>query len=225
VNRPSAQRKFDLVAFDVDGTLVHGPEDRTVWELLNERFTGTSEQNRERYALYRAGKLSYADWVTLDVTGWRDAGARREELIGGIAPLRLVQGTREALLALRASGCRLMAISGTLDLVLQQLLPDPPFHEIYCNHIGFDGEGRIDHWEATPFDMEGKARLLRTIALREGIRLERCAFVGDSGNDLWIAREAGFSVAFNPKSRDLETAADVVVRASDLRAVLPHLLR
>jgi phosphoserine phosphatase len=217
-------RRFDLVAFDVDGTLVHGPEDLTVWEVLNRRFVGSSDQNRERYALYRAGKLSYAEWVDLDVGAWREAGASKREVIAGLAPLRLVEGTREALTSLRNAGCRLVAISGTLDVLLEHLLPDAPFDEVYCNHLGFDDRGRIDHWQATPFDMEGKARLLRTLALREGLRLERCAFVGDSGNDVWIAREAGFSIAFNPKSKTLEEIADAVVRSSDLRDLLPYLL-
>ena len=74
-------RAFELVAFDVDGTLVQAPRDHTVWEVLNEKFTGTAEHNKERYALYRQGKLSYAEWVTLDITGWRDAGAKRDDLI------------------------------------------------------------------------------------------------------------------------------------------------
>jgi phosphoserine phosphatase len=108
--------------------------------------------------------------------------------------------------------------------MLDTLLPQHPFDEVYANHIGFDDEGRISHWQATPFDMEGKARLLRAIALREEIPLARCAYVGDSSNDVWVAREAGFAVAFNPKHRELEQVADVSVRSEDLRAILPHFL-
>ena len=221
---PDPVRRFDLVAFDVDGTLVREPRDRTVWEVLNERFTGRADHNEERFALYRAGKLSYAEWVELDVTGWRDAGATRDDLVEAFAPLRLVDGTRETLERLKDAGCRLVVISGTLDLMLDTLLPDSPFDEIYSNHIGFDDRGRISHWRATPFDMEGKAQLLRAVAMRQGIALARCAYVGDSGNDVWVARAAGFTVAFNPKSADLEQVADVSVRAEDLDAVLPHLL-
>jgi phosphoserine phosphatase len=217
-------RPYDLVAFDVDGTLVQAPNGWTVWEVLNERFTGTAESNRERYAQYLAGKLSYADWVALDVRGWRDAGAGREELVRAFEPLRLVPGVREGLAELRRRGLRLFAISGTLDLMLQTLYPDHPFEEVYANHIGFDDQGRISHWRATPFDMDGKAKALRAVALREGIPLARCAFVGDSGNDVWIAREAGRTVAFNPRSAELERIAHVSVRAADFRAVLPHLL-
>ena len=162
---------FDLVAFDVDGTLVRSANGYTVWELLNEKFTGTPELNRERYARYRRGELSYAEWVELDVTGWRDAGATRDDVIAGFEPLRLIEGVRETLDTLKRHGKRLCVISGTLDLLLETLLPDAPFDEVYTNHIGFDDQGRIDHWSATPFDMHGKAQALRAISMREGIRL------------------------------------------------------
>jgi phosphoserine phosphatase len=95
---------------------------------------------------------------------------------------------------------------------------------VYTNRIAFDGDGRIAHWHATPFDMDGKGVALRSIALREDIPLARCAFVGDHANDLAAARLAGFSVAFNPKSAELEAAASAVVRSRDLRDILPHLV-
>jgi HAD superfamily phosphoserine phosphatase-like hydrolase len=138
--------------------------------------------------------------------------------------LELLPGTREALETLRSRGMRLVVISGTLDLLLDTLLPDHPFDEVHANHIGFDPQGRISHWRATPFDMEGKEKLLRAIALREGIPLARCAFVGDSENDVWIARAAGLAVALNPRSEELERAARVVVHSDDLREVLPYLI-
>ena len=72
--------------------------------------------------------------------------------------------------------------------------------------------------------MQGKAQALRAIGMREGVPLSRCAFVGDSSNDIWIAREAGFAVAFNPRSDELERIAGAVVRSDDLRDVVPHLL-
>jgi phosphoserine phosphatase len=217
-------RRYDLIAFDVDGTLVRGPNGFTVWEVLNERFLGTAEVNVERYAKYKAGTLSYADWVELDVTGWREAGARRDDVVAAFGRLSPIDGAREALGALDEAGCKLVAISGTLDLMLETVLPGLPFDEVHANHIAFDGEGRIDHWRATPFDMRGKAELLRAIALRERVPLDRCAFVGDSSNDVWIARQAGFTIAFNPDSDELERIAGAVVRSGDLRDILPHLL-
>jgi phosphoserine phosphatase len=48
--------------------------------------------------------------------------------------------------------------------------------------------------------------------------------VGDSSNDLWIAKEAGFTVGLNPKTAEFEEAVDAVVRSGDLQDILPHLL-
>jgi phosphoserine phosphatase len=216
-------RRFDLVAFDVDGTLIHHPEDKTVWEVFNLKFTGSDDQNAQRWEQYRQGKLSYAEWVALDVEGWQKAGATRDLLTGSLDGLTLVRGARETLAELKSRGTRLAVISGTLDLLLDVLFPDHPFDEIYTNRLVFDEAGRISHWHATPFDMEGKGVALRAIALREDIPLARCAFVGDHANDLAAVKLAGFSIAFNPKSAELEAAASAVVRSNDLRDVLPHL--
>jgi HAD superfamily phosphoserine phosphatase-like hydrolase len=225
---PLSHEPLELVAFDVDGTLVREPEGLTVWEVLNRTFIGSAEINRERYKQFKAGRLSYSDWVALDIGGWKEAGVTRDELIAdeliaAFNALELVPGTREALDSLKQLGTRLVVISGTLDLMLNTLLPDHPFDEIHANHIGFDRDGKISHWRATPFDMQGKEKLLRAIALREEIPLARCGFVGDSSNDVWIARAAGRSVAFNPRCEELERVADVVVRSDDLRDLLPHL--
>jgi phosphoserine phosphatase len=217
-------KRFDLVAFDIDGTLVTSPGGLTVWEVLNERFAGGSRINRERYRAYREGRLTYADWVALDVRGWRDAGATRSDMVDALAPLRLVRGARRTLDALARAGSVLVAISGTLDLLIDTLLPDHPFDEVRANRITFDDHGRIAGWQATDHDMEGKAIALREIAERRGIPLERSAFVGDSSNDVWIAGAAGFTVAVRPRSAELERLAGAVVRDDDLTAILPHLL-
>ena len=217
-------RRYDLVCFDVDGTLVTHPRHKTVWEILNLRFVGTDRLNEERYLRYRRGEISYPEWVALDIGDWVSAGATQEQIVREIRELALIGGARETLAALKAAGCKLAVISGTLDICLDTLFPDHPFDEVYTNRIRFHDDGRIRDWKATPFDMDGKARALREIAGRERIPLERCAFVGDHRNDVAAAREAGFAIAFNPKSEEIEAAASVVVRGDDLRALLSHLI-
>lgn len=217
----SGSRRFDLVAFDVDGTLVHHPEEKTVWEVFHRRFGTPEGVERERYARYRAGAISYAEWVALDIGAWRDAGATREAMLAALPPLALVPGARETLAALKARGVRLAVISGTLDLLLDALFPDHPFDEVYTNRIRFDDAGMISGWWATPFDMEGKGVALRSVALREELPLSRCAFVGDHVNDLSAFRLAGLAIAFNPKDDEVAAAAHAVVRSGDLREILP----
>jgi HAD superfamily phosphoserine phosphatase-like hydrolase len=177
-------RRFDLVAFDVDGTLVHHAEDKTVWEVLNHRFTGSDDQNTLRWDLYKQGKLSYAEWVALDIGSWRDAGATRDAIVASFGELKLVDGARETLHELKSRGVRLAVISGTLNLLLDVLFPDHPFDEVYTNRIAFDSLGRIEHWhaDAVRHGREGRRAALdrapgghsaRAVCLRGGSRERR----------------------------------------------------
>ena len=160
--------------------------------------------------------------MALDVSDWKRVGATRRQILEAIRDLRLVPGARETVDTLHARGYALAVISGTLDITLDRLFPDHPFEEVHTNHLLFDEAGRLDGWRATPFDMEGKARALREMAGRRGLALERCAFVGDHLNDVAVAREAGFSVGFRPKSDELRAVVDAVVEERDLRAILEY---
>jgi phosphoserine phosphatase len=215
-------RPFDLICFDVDGTLVVHPEEKIVWEILNHRFTGDDLVNVSRFEQYRQGEITYAEWVALDVAGWLRAGANRAEIIAAIAELRLVDGAHETLAELHRRGYKLGIISGTLDIVLETLLPEHPFDDVFVNRLRFDEKQVLVGCDPTPYDVDGKARALREIALRERIPIERCAFVGDAFNDVEVAREAGFAVAFNPKCQELARVCDVTVRAAHLGALLRY---
>lgn len=215
-------RPYDLICFDVDGTLVVHPEGKIVWEILNHRFTGADAINAVRFHDYRAGAITYAEWVALDVGDWLKAKATREQILEAIGELRLVGGACETLHELKRRGYKLAVVSGTLDIVLDTLLPDHPFDDVFTNHLHFDRDGLLTGWTATEYDVAGKALALREIAEREGIPLERCAYVGDAMNDLEIAREAGFAIAFNSSCRDLIEICAVSVYGDDLGLLLPH---
>ena len=215
-------RPYDLICFDVDGTLVTHPKEKIVWEILNLRFTGDDTVNRSRFKQYKRGEISYADWVALDVGDWASAGATRSQILDAIGDLRLIGHARETLAELKRRGHKLAIISGTIDIVLQALFPEHPFDEVFTNKVFFDETGLLCGWEPTPYDVDGKARALREIAGRAGAPVERCAFVGDSFNDVDVARIAGLSIALNPKCDELIEVSDVVLRGESLEALLPY---
>jgi phosphoserine phosphatase len=214
------QRKFDLICFDVDGTLIKHPSDKVIWEVLNLRFIGDDSVNQERYRMYEAGEISYADWVRLDVGGWMEAGATRERVVEAVREFEVYEGALETVHALKARGIHLAVISGTIDVVIDTLFPDHPFDDVFTNKILFDGDGRVTGWEATPYDLHGKPVALCDLAARHGVPLERTAFVGDGGNDVPLIGVAGYLVAFNPRSEELERGADFVMKGRNMIELL-----
>ncbi len=212
-------KPIQLIAFDVDGTLVEHPEKLVVWQLMNRRYLGSLEVSDQRYRDFMAGKFDYERWVDLDVSDWMSRGATRAEMAEEVKALELIGGAHETLAVLKERGYKLAVISGTLDLVIEEFFPEHPFEEIFTNKLHFDEAGKLVGAKATNYDMEGKAHALEELAQRFSLSLEECAFVGDHANDVAVAQAAGFSVAFNPKTPRLEEVADHVIRADSLAPV------
>lgn len=215
-----ASRPYDLICFDVDGTLVRHPSGKVIWEILNRRFTGDDAVNAERHRWYDEGKITYAQWVEMDVQGWIDAQATRGDIVDAIREFEHFDGAHRTLYELKRRGARLAVISGTLDVVIETMFPEHPFDDIYSNRLLFDARGLLTGWKATPFDLEGKPVALRELSKKHDVSLARAAFVGDGANDIPMVGVAGCVVAFNPRSRELERRANHVVREPDLSLLL-----
>ncbi len=209
-----------LVLFDVDGTLVRHPSGKVIWEILNRRFTGDDSVNAERHRWYDQGKITYPQWVELDVQGWIDAKATRGDIVDAIREFEHFDGAHRTLYELKRRGARLAVISGTLDIVIDTMFPEHPFDDIYSNRLLFDHHDRLTGWQATPFDLEGKPVALRELSKKHAVSLSRAAFVGDGANDIPMVGVAGCVVAFNPRSAELERRANYVVREPNLSLLL-----
>jgi len=213
-------RQYELICFDVDGTLVRHPSGLVIWEVLNLKYGGSKDINRFRYQMYCDGRLSYERWVELDVSGWISHGATREGIVDVVREFDLFGGARETVHELKRRGYRLGVISGTLDLVLDTLFPDHPFDEVFTNKVFFDEKGRLSGWEATRFDSHGKPEALRGMAQRLGVALSRTAFVGDGENDVPLLGVAGYFAAFRPRSKVLTEQANIVLGEEELPRLL-----
>lgn len=215
-----AHRPYDLICFDVDGTLVRHPTGKVIWEVLNRRFTGDDKVNTQRHRWYNEGRITYPQWVEMDVQGWIDAGATRAEIVDAVREFERFDGAHSTLWELKRRGARLAIISGTLDIVIETLFPEHPFDDVYSNRLEFDAHGQLTGWKATPFDLEGKPVALRELSKKHAVALDRSAFVGDGANDVPMVGVAGCVVAFNPRSSELERLATHVIREPNLARLL-----
>jgi len=210
--------RFPLVCFDLDGTLVD--DTIFIWKTLHERLVTDPIVRRAAREDYFAKRISYRRWFEIDLELLAAVGATKERITSVLDELRPVTGARETLAELRRRGHKLAIISGSLDIVVRHLFGDVEFDHVLINTIEFDGRGHISGGEPTPYDLEGKADGLVELCRREGLSTEQTAFVGDNSNDLWIARAAGLSVAFNCKSDELREVCDAEISGADLRELL-----
>ncbi len=215
--------KYDLVAFDLDGTLADGLV--YVWQLLHERFGCDMEARARAREEFFAGLISYQRWFEHDLELLQARGATRRAMIEALAEqARPTEGAKRVLETLKDAGVTVAVISGSIDVLLDALFPDFPFDHVLINRLEFDAEGRLTGGEHTRFDLAGKAEGLAHLAALEGTTPDRCAFVGDNENDIDVLRLAGLGVAFQPRTERVAAAADVVLRGPDLTPVLDYLM-
>lgn len=217
-----SRRRFDLVAFDVDGTLVD--DTVFVWKTLHDYFDTDPESREMAFRSYMDGKWPYNRWFEHDIKLLNEAGATRTSILAALEGMRLTNGALETLTTLRKAGVKLAIISGSINVVVDKFDLARYFDDVFLNRIWFDDAGSLERWEATPYDVWDKATGLRALASQYDVPIARTAFVGDNFNDVAIAREAGFSMAIHCKSDELAAAVDVVIDEDDMRAILPHLL-
>ncbi|MFO0750932.1 MAG: HAD-IB family phosphatase [Myxococcota bacterium] len=186
--RVGGGRRFDLVVFDLDGTLV--AHDEPIWATLHRRLGSDPARRKSVLRAALAGEISYPEWLAADVAMLRDAGATRADIVRVIENLALTPGALEVLDALDAVGCRLAVLSGGLDLVAHRLLPEHLVVHVSANRLEFDADGGLVGGVATPYDRHGKADGLAFLADVHAVARERIAFVGNGMNDV-SARRGG----------------------------------
>lgn len=205
------QPEIKLVAFDLDGTLT--TSGTHVWTELNEK-NGTTGEAGKLAEEYRRGEFSYHCWATQAFSLLTKRGMDRKGLEEALAPITLTPGVWQTIHELKKEGKILALISGSLDIILNNLFPKDIFDEVYINKVYFQEDSSLG-FEATSYgDGQYKAEALEEIAGKYGFLLRECAYVGDNLNDLEIARKAGLSIAFNSKSEQFKKACTKVVEGN-----------
>ena len=214
---------YPLVCFDLDGTLVD--DTIYIWKTLHEGFRTDKAERDKAYKDYFSGQITYEEWFQHDLKLLRAAGATQSEIINMCKELQVMNGTMETLRILRDANCKVAVISGSIQLVLDVLFPEFDFDYVLINRIHFDTDGEISGGIHTPYDVEAKADGLMHLCRQMNISPSQAVFVGDNENDVWIAKTAGLSIAFNCKSEKLSDICDLEISHKDLRLVLPHILK
>lgn len=217
-----SRRRFDLVIFDLDGTLIE--HDEPIWKTLHERLGSDRARRFQVIGDALAGRIDYAAWFQADLDMLRAAGATREAMLGVVRELRPMPRALALLRLLRGLGARIAVLSGALDLLLEAHFPAELFDAVHINRVRFDAAGHITGGEATAYDLERKADGVRALAASFGVPLPRVAFVGNGDNDLGAAGAAGFAIAWRDAPAALRAASDVYEPGPDLLDLVPHLV-
>ncbi len=208
--------ELDAVFLDVDGTLTKGP---SCWQLAHRHF-GVERQANRYYELAMRKEIDYDTWARLDVELWK--GRSFDELCDALLPPKLLAGVKESIQMLKDRGIKVVLVSGGINVFVDAVKEEVGADLAYSNIIKQEGgiiTGDIEVHVGTT-----KQPIVEQVAEEWGIDLSRSGCIGDHYNDLDMFRTVAHTVAFNPKTREIERVAKRVVRGNDFRLATKALL-
>lgn len=201
-----------LVAFDLDGTLLHGT--KSIWKSIYEVYAPSRLFNRkELLRAHLSGKLSYEDWFNADLNAFRENGVTEAAIKKLSSSYSVAPEAEELLAELKRRDCKIAVISGGIKTVFDLFFSEEQFDFLFINEIYFDSTGKIVGGKHTPFDMEYKPAALKFAAEKAGIPLSETIFVGDNDNDCDIAKATALSLAVKGSSEALLAVSDFEIES------------
>lgn len=175
--------KYDLAAFDFDGTLADTlPWFESILDGVADKYGFRKAGPAEREQLRHRG--AHDILKTLGIPLWKMPAimAHVRQLMREVDPnVQVFDGIPEALTGLRAAGLRLVVLSSNSAANVQRVL-------------GPRATEWFDDFECGA-DMFGKAAKLKRLLARHRVAPQRCVLVGDEMRDIDAARKAGVQVA------------------------------
>ncbi|MEW6614586.1 MAG: HAD family phosphatase [Thermodesulfobacteriota bacterium] len=209
--------KFKLAIFDLDGTLT---KERSLWEFIHKsigKWYGFAEEYQTQFF---NNEISYEEFCRLDAQVWK--GMSIKELKTIVESVPLYEGIGLLTSHLKNRGIKLSLISSGLsvlsDMVKERYAFDYAIaNDLLCNNGTLTGEVCIN------VNFDKKALWAERVMNKYKTKREEVIAIGDSPGDKELFEIAGFSVAFNPSSKELNSIADVIVSSDNISDIIPKL--
>ena len=207
-----------LVVLDVDGTLT---PHRSVWRYIHEQM-GLWTEHADRYLeQYCSGEIDYDEFCARDARLWKGVPSSRVESM--VRSLPYNPGVSNGLRRLAEAGLPVALLSTGLTLLVDRIRAEFGLRWSLANELASAGGVLTGHAVVNVRDGE-KGAALAQLSRETGIEPIRMAAVGDSANDVDVARRVGWFVAYRCTSVDLAEAADHVCESEDFGEAVDRVL-
>ena len=213
-------RKYDLVCFDMDGTL---SELRSSWCWVHSCF---EVDNEPAYQAFCNGEIDEPEFMRRDIALWTNKNP--DVTIRDIAVLfrdmPLIDGIQETIACLKANGIRTVIISGGIDLAAKMLANEFGFDDYIADEVLSYEDGRLTGEGKMNVDLRDKGINVRQYIEKYGTTMERTVSVGNSFTDIPMFKNSGMSIAFNPTDPYTQEAATHTIFSENIADILDFIM-
>ena len=142
---------------------------------------------------------SYLEWMRDTVEVHRRFGLTESVFNEVVSSVEFMPRADATLARIHAWGVKSVLITGGFKALADRVQKLMRIHHALaaCEYFFDSSTGLIHHANLLPADEKGKVDFMLLICREYAVSPSDCAFVGDGKNDCHLAREVGFSVAFN----------------------------
>jgi phosphoserine phosphatase len=210
-------RRFDLIVFDVDGTLTPA---FSIWEHIHKEL-GTwygSGGGKDLLRRYLEQEIDYFRFCYLDALMWK--GQPLTGIYEIVSQMRYNHGVSEALLGLKGLGYKIALVSTGLTVMTDRIHGEFGLDFSVANHL-ITRNGILTGQVAVNVPDNGKGEVFARISRLFGVPTERMVAVGDSRGDVPMFSQAGCSILYlGSETRNLEIQGDFTISSGSLADVL-----
>jgi phosphoserine phosphatase len=206
---------IELVAFDMDGTLV---DVESSWGAVHAHF---GESNSENLRLFLENRLDDAAFIQSDIRIWwkHKPDLTVDDLEEILAPVPLMPGAKGLFQTLHRRHCLTAIVSGGVDVLARRIGRELGVDYILANGFEVDADGRLTGEGIVRVPIKKKEVVLAQVQRQLGVVPETTAAVGNSEIDVGLFRRSRIGIAFRPEDDEVRAAATAVVEGSDLTPI------
>lgn len=205
--------KYKLIIFDIDGTIA---EHISSWRCIHENLGVWDELAVKYQNKFLSGKISYRKFCELDAAHWK--GLSEEKIKRIFKNAAYIKNAIPCIKKLKKMGFKIAAISTGLQYMANRINKEVKFDYILTNKLTarkgiLTGavEINITHGE--------KGRIVRRILKSFRVNKEEAISVGDSAGDIPLAKNTGYSIAFNSSDKNLLKTVNYACKTLDFKEV------
>lgn len=211
--------KYDLVCFDMDGTLTRT---RSTWSWIHENL-GTNDE--EGYQAFINQKITEQEFMRMDISIWRSAKPDlcKKDLIKIFQKIPLIDGIQETVATLQENRMKCVIISGGIDIAARMLGNEFGFDDVVADSLAMDEEGHLTGEGIKIVDLEDKGIWVKEFIKRYNTTPERTISIGNSFTDIPMFRNSGLSISINADEYT-DAAATHSIKTDNIADILDFII-
>jgi len=203
--------KYRLIIFDIDGTIT---KHVSSWRLIHEKLNLWNKETSKYQDRFSAGKISYKRFCELDAACWK--GIDEKEIIKLFKPIEYSNNAKKYIKQLKKDGFKLAVVSTGLQYIPDIIKDELELDYVIANRL-LSRKGILTGKVEINITHGAKGKTVKDILKRFNLKSHQAIGIGDTEGDISLAKNTGYSIAFNSSSKMLSDIVDYSCKTKNFK--------